>query len=328
MRLATILFLVFVFVIAFADKYEAKAASITVSGNTLIFKGPVKLTDVKTFKNLFTNKIKIVQLTSRGGSSKGGYQMAMLLSKRSDVVVYAKDYCKSACAAMWLGAKKQAKPNIEGVVGFHLSHYGKKTVEKSHNYKEKYGWNGIEYLWKRLVLTDLINDTMHIDNKSSIHMFIKGLKSDGLLGHNMWNPSFKVLQTLEGNFVPLPASEAISTILKDSSGVWEYAKVKQSNYTWDSSKNKYRTFLILPLKQTWKIAKVEGRLFTSKHKSSQLTIETKTKKSKAYVWTKTIPTSTTSGWTVWSNERPSFYELTITLNSGEVKTLFHTVVAR
>lgn len=197
MKYIVILFAIF----AVSIISTAKSAEITVSGNTLTYSGDVVMEDATKFEELFTSNIKVVKLTSHGGSSYAGYQIANMLSARYDVVVHAVDHCESACAIMWLGAKQQSKTE-EGVVGFHLAYI--QDLDYIKDLQDRYGLNGLEYTWKQMTMSNVAKDSLLIDNSAAIPMYLNGLWKDGLLGSDMWYPTNVQLQALEGDFVSLP----------------------------------------------------------------------------------------------------------------------------
>jgi hypothetical protein len=99
---------------------EAKAATITNDGFTILYEGEAVDSDVKRMKEMLDSTgIKTVFLDSPGGNAMTGYQLGYLFKEEGVTTIIGGDAsCFSACAVAFLGGEAKVKL---GLLGFHVA---------------------------------------------------------------------------------------------------------------------------------------------------------------------------------------------------------------
>ena len=181
----------------------AQAGTVTKNGNTLTIRGSVDEAMYNQWDRLFDNTITHVKLESGGGLVYYGMMIADdIYAARTRVVTEALGGCQSMCAEIWLSADNHVF-NSNARIGFHLAYV--EDVAYWQDVQDRYGFNGLEWSHKDSVMNDMINTFKFFNNKNQFGVFMQGIRSDGLLGHNMWYPSNSQLISFEGAWVKKPA---------------------------------------------------------------------------------------------------------------------------
>ena len=188
-----------------ATAVTATAGTVTKNGNVLTLRGTVDKAMQSQWDKLFNNSITHIKLDSGGGSVYYGLMIAEdVYNARNRVVTEAIGGCQSMCAEIWLAADNHVF-NSAGRIGFHLSYIS--DVQYWRDYQDKYGFNGLEWKFKKSTVTDLITTFKFFDNPVYFGQFMEGIKTSGLLGHQMWYPTNAELIRFEGGWTDAPVVE-------------------------------------------------------------------------------------------------------------------------
>lgn len=198
-KLLIITIIVFLGIIALAA--NTYSAEITRDTNVITINGTIDDGDGEKFKNVFDLSVNHIRLESTGGYVHEGLIIADILAENPSISTEAIGTCTSMCAVIWMATDRHVY-NSDGKIGFHLQYVNDREYVKY--IKDEYGWSGVEWNFKDEVMSFLSDIVGYIDNTSAIPMFIQGLATEGLLGHNMWYPTYDELIQLEGKFTPKP----------------------------------------------------------------------------------------------------------------------------